>query len=62
MVYPAAMFAPQVAEAGKPVVEINLEPTDNTHVRPTIKCPTVPILLFFLHLNTSNWLFPPFPG
>jgi hypothetical protein len=62
VVYPAAMFAPQVAEAGKPVVEINLEPTDNTHVRPTIKCPTVPILLFFLPFNTLDCLFSPFPG
>lgn len=32
VVYPAAAFAPLVAEAGKPVIEINLEATENSSV------------------------------
>ncbi|WIA29215.1 hypothetical protein OEZ86_011726 [Tetradesmus obliquus] len=32
VVYPAAGYAPQVAQRGVPVVEINLEPTDNSRV------------------------------
>ncbi|CAB3360995.1 Hypothetical predicted protein [Cloeon dipterum] len=31
VVYPAAMFAPQVAERGVPVAEFNMEPTPATH-------------------------------
>ena len=31
VVYPAAMFAPQVAERGVPVAEFNLEKTPATH-------------------------------
>ena len=32
VVHPAAGFAPLVAEQGKPLVEVNLEPTDNSGV------------------------------
>lgn len=32
VVYPAASFAPLVAEAGKPVVEVNLDPTDHSNI------------------------------
>lgn len=31
VVYPAAMFAPQVAERGVPVAEFNMETTPATH-------------------------------
>jgi NAD+-dependent protein deacetylase sirtuin 5 len=31
VVYPAAMFAPQVAERGVPVAEFNMESTPATH-------------------------------
>lgn len=31
VVYPAAMFAPQVAERGVPVAEFNMEVTPATH-------------------------------
>ena len=31
VVYPAAMFAPQVAERGVPVAEFNMETTPVTH-------------------------------
>lgn len=31
VVYPAAMFAPQIAARGVPVAEFNIEPTPATH-------------------------------
>lgn len=55
VVYPAAMFAPQVAARGVPVAEFNME---NTPATERFKHVSLTITSFFLNSSTSQWRLP----